>query len=71
MACPNTGVDQNLEPFFKDIEARDSRSTKWETGETVQALTEFLATFCCAIFSGAAIYINAVEHPASGLTQKF
>jgi uncharacterized membrane protein len=30
----------------------------------VQALTEFLATFCCAIFSGAAIYINAVEHPA-------
>ncbi|MBI3776752.1 MAG: DUF1772 domain-containing protein [Gammaproteobacteria bacterium] len=25
---------------------------------------EFLATFCCAIFSGAAVYINAVEHPA-------
>ena len=25
---------------------------------------EFLATFCCAIFTGAAIYINAVEHPA-------
>jgi len=24
----------------------------------------FLATFCCAIFAGAAIYINAVEHPA-------
>lgn len=30
----------------------------------MQALTEFLATLCCAIFSGAAIYINAVEHPA-------
>lgn len=27
-------------------------------------LMEFLATFCCAIFSGAAVYINAVEHPA-------
>ena len=25
---------------------------------------EFLATYCCAIFAGAAIYINAVEHPA-------
>lgn len=25
---------------------------------------EFLATLCCAIFTGAAIYINAVEHPA-------
>lgn len=30
----------------------------------VQTLMQFLATFCCAIFSGAAIYINAVEHPA-------
>jgi hypothetical protein len=30
----------------------------------VQALMEFLATLCCAIFTGAAIYINAVEHPA-------
>ena len=30
----------------------------------MQALTEVLATLCCAIFSGAAIYINAVEHPA-------
>jgi hypothetical protein len=30
----------------------------------VQALMEFLATFCSAIFSGAAVYINAVEHPA-------
>jgi Domain of unknown function (DUF1772) len=27
-------------------------------------LFELLATLCCAIFSGAAIYINAVEHPA-------
>jgi hypothetical protein len=25
---------------------------------------QFLATLCCAIFTGAAIYINAVEHPA-------
>src|SRR3989441_8779379 len=30
----------------------------------MQATLEFLATFCCAIFAGAAIYINAVEHPA-------
>ena len=30
----------------------------------MQTLMEFLATFCCAIFSGAAVYINAVEHPA-------
>jgi hypothetical protein len=25
---------------------------------------EFLAAFSCALFAGAAIYINAVEHPA-------
>jgi hypothetical protein len=25
---------------------------------------ELLATICCGIFAGAAIYINAVEHPA-------
>jgi len=25
---------------------------------------EFLATFCSAIFTGAALYINLVEHPA-------
>jgi len=25
---------------------------------------EFLATYCCAIFAGASIYVNAVEHPA-------
>lgn len=30
----------------------------------MQTLMEFLATFCCAIFSGAAVYVNAVEHPA-------
>lgn len=30
----------------------------------MQSLMEFLATLCCAIFAGAAIYINAVEHPA-------
>ena len=30
----------------------------------MRATLEFLATFCCAIFAGAAIYINAVEHPA-------
>jgi len=28
------------------------------------ATLQFLATLCCAIFAGAAIYINAVEHPA-------
>ena len=27
-------------------------------------LTQFVATICCAIFAGAAIYINFVEHPA-------
>jgi len=27
-------------------------------------LFEVLATLCCGLFSGAAIYINAVEHPA-------
>jgi hypothetical protein len=26
--------------------------------------SELLATLCCGIFAGAAIYINAVEHPA-------
>src|SRR5260370_35304251 len=25
---------------------------------------EFIATLCCTLFSGAAIYINLVEHPA-------
>jgi len=31
---------------------------------TWQRSMEFLATLACAIFAGAAIYINAVEHPA-------
>ncbi|HMK60404.1 MAG TPA: DUF1772 domain-containing protein [Dissulfurispiraceae bacterium] len=30
----------------------------------MQAFMGFLATLCCAIFTGAAIYVNAVEHPA-------
>jgi anthrone oxygenase-like protein len=25
---------------------------------------QFLATLCCSLFSGAAIYVNLVEHPA-------
>ncbi len=31
---------------------------------TMKFAAEFLATFCTAIFAGAAVYINAVEHPA-------
>src|SRR5262245_24342082 len=30
----------------------------------MQVVTELLATLCCAIFCGAALYINLVEHPA-------
>jgi hypothetical protein len=29
-----------------------------------QHLAQFLAVFCCSFFSGAAVYINVVEHPA-------
>ena len=61
---PEHGSRLNPRTLLQGYRARNSRSTEGETGETVQALTEFLATFCCAIFSGAAIYINAVEHPA-------
>jgi len=25
---------------------------------------EFIATLCCALFAGAAVYVNAGEHPA-------
>jgi uncharacterized membrane protein len=31
---------------------------------TLQTSMEFTATLCCALFSGAAVYINVVEHPA-------
>lgn len=31
---------------------------------TIQASAQFIATLCCALFSGASIYINLVEHPA-------
>ena len=31
---------------------------------SMRTALELLATSCCAIFTGAAIYINAVEHPA-------
>lgn len=27
-------------------------------------VVQFVATLCCAIFAGAAVYINLVEHPA-------
>jgi len=31
---------------------------------TLQTSMEFIATLSCALFAGAAVYINAVEHPA-------
>ncbi|MAR90431.1 MAG: DUF1772 domain-containing protein [Pseudomonadota bacterium] len=30
----------------------------------MQGFFEFLVIMCCAVFAGAAIYINLVEHPA-------
>src|SRR2546422_10470848 len=32
--------------------------------ELINKIAELLATFCCSIFAGAALYINLVEHPA-------
>jgi hypothetical protein len=31
---------------------------------TLQLSLQFIATLCCALFAGAALYINLVEHPA-------
>ena len=31
---------------------------------SVQIVAQFVATVCCALFAGAAVYINFVEHPA-------
>src|SRR5437899_1823425 len=30
----------------------------------MQGVAEFLATFCAALFAGAALYVSLVEHPA-------
>ncbi len=32
--------------------------------EVVQHVAEVLATLCCSLFAGAAVYITLVEHPA-------
>ena len=32
--------------------------------EYLQLAAEFLATFACSVFAGAAVYITLVEHPA-------
>jgi hypothetical protein len=32
--------------------------------EAIQNIAQFLATFCCSVFAGAAVYITLVEHPA-------
>ena len=32
--------------------------------EAIRELAQFLATLCCGLFAGAAIYVNLVEHPA-------
>jgi Domain of unknown function (DUF1772) len=31
---------------------------------TLRMTLQFIATLCCALFAGAALYINLVEHPA-------
>ncbi len=31
---------------------------------TLMAFFQIIATVCCALFAGAAVYINVVEHPA-------
>src|SRR5207245_5795547 len=42
--------------------ARDRR--KRCGGTYMLTATQFVATLCCALFTGAAIYVNLVEHPA-------
>ena len=32
--------------------------------EVTDRIAQLIATFCCSIFAGAALYINLVEHPA-------
>src|SRR5262245_27477652 len=41
-----------------------ARSTESRLIVTAQTSMEFVATLCAALFAGAALYINAVEHPA-------
>src|SRR5947207_14869820 len=31
--------------------------------EAIHEFAQFLATLCCGLFAGAAIYVNLVEHP--------
>ena len=38
--------------------------TKRERGRRLLTIIEFIAVLSCTIFTGAAIYINLVEHPA-------
>jgi hypothetical protein len=30
----------------------------------MEAIVQFVATFCCSLFTGAALYVSIVEHPA-------